>query len=391
MPVDLTDAGLQVKSRGEIRSDIVTRLLASPTLGPGLRTTSSGAINDLINVIVEQLGQLHEATLDVYQAFNAQSAEGASLDNLSELVFVSRLPATRSTGTATLTGTPGVIVPGGTRIRIPNGPEFRLISDAEIGGGGTVDTLIESVDTGPIEAGAGTITEIVDAVAGWASVTNAEAVTPGSDQQTDEELRRTRAQSEQTGRAGTDNSIRTALERGVTNILSVLVISNRTNAVDANGIADHSTRAVLYPDTVDTDEVAEILWRQWPAGIGFDGAESVIITDDQGFPQEVRWSWATEIDIYLEIDVLTTAAIFPADGEDQVRAAVDTYALELGTGDDVLPLEIQCLVAQISGVRSVVVRVGVAPSPVSTAPYPIEITEIASLDSAAPRTVVAIT
>lgn len=391
MPLQLTPDGLQVKSREEIRADIIARIQASPTLGPQIRTDGSGAIVDMLNVMVARLGEIHEALLDVNQSRSRQSAENQSLDNLGSLVFVPRLDATRSTGTVTLTGTPGTFVPGGSRVREPNGPTFRLISDATIGGGGTVDALIESVDTGPVEADAGTITEIVDAVAGWDSVTNSEAVIVGRDQEGDEEYRARITRSQQSGRAATDNAIRTNLEQGVDNILAVLVISNRTNITDSNGIPGHSTRSVIYPDTLDTDQIAEIIWRSYPAGIGIDGAESAVITDDQGVDHTVRWSWATDVDIYLEIDVTVSAALFPADGEDQIRAAVDEYGATVSVGDDVIPLEIACIIAQIAGVRSVVIRVGDAPSPVSTAPFVIEPTEIAQFDSTAPRTVVSIT
>lgn len=389
MPLQLTANGLEVKPRAEIRNDILTRLQASPTLGPGIRTDASSAIVDALNVMVEQYGLGHEAMLDLYQAFSRQAAEGASLDNLAELVFVSRLAATRSTGTVTVDGTPGTLIPGSSRVRVPGGPTFRLTGDVTILLGGTA-VLVESVDTGPIEANAGTITEIVDAVAGWDTVTNAAAVTPGRNQQSDEDLRRAIAQSQQTGRAATDNAIRTALEREVENILSVLVVSNRTLAEDADGIAPKSTRAVLWPSTVDTAQVAETLWRNWAAGIGFDGSQTATITDDQGYSQTVAWDWATAVNIYLEIDVETGAA-FPADGEQQIRDAVDEYALTLGVGDDVRKLPLSCLIEQIAGVVDITIRVGDAPSPVSSSPFPIGVTEIADLDSTAPRTVVTIT
>lgn len=390
MPLQLTSAGLQVKDRAEIRSDIIGRLRASSTLGPAIRVDGSGVIVDALNTMVAAIGEIHEAVLDVNQARSLQSAEDQSLDNLGALVFVPRVAATRSTGTVTITGTPGTLIPGGSRMRIPDGPTFRLQSDALIGGGGTVDALIESVDFGPVQAIAGTITEIVDAVGGWASVTNAEDVIQGREQEEDDDYRNSIILDQQGGRAATPPSIRTEILRNVDNILSVFVINNLSNLTDVNGVPGHSVRSVIWPNTLDTDQIAAAIWRTYPAGIGIDGAETATVIDNQGFEQDVYWSWATQVTIYLEIDVVTTA-MFPADGEGQVRAAVDTYALSLGTGDDVLPGELSCLIFQIQGVRSVVIRVGNAPFPVSTDPYDIADTEIADIDSADPRTVVSIT
>lgn len=115
---------------------------------------------------------------------------GAYLDLRASEWGLERKPATQATGTLTLMGTAGVVIPAGTRFRTKSGIEFELVTDAGIDAGGTGTGGIRAVEagtTGNVMAGA--ITEIPVAIQGLQSVMNNEATTGGVDIESDDVLR----------------------------------------------------------------------------------------------------------------------------------------------------------------------------------------------------------
>lgn len=259
---------------------------------------------------------------------------------------------------------------------------------AEIAQGWDLVNLVAE-QTGPNSADAGGISEIVDAVAGWAVVDNLTPATLGRIQETDAQLRLRMKVSLQAGGKATELAIRAALEK-VPNVLKVIVTSNRTLVTDSEGLPPKSFRAVVHPATVDAATVALTIWENQPAGIESFGTESALITDDQGFFQTVFWSFSADVDLFVEVDV-TTTTLFPTSGEDLVRDAVEAYGETLSVNDPFLPLALECLVLDITGVTDVDVRVGLSAFPTQTTPFPVATDERVILDKTAPRTVVAIT
>lgn len=385
MPRSLTSAGLVVKTLAEILTDIKARISAAPSLGPNANVEDGSIYGDLTSVFGREIVQLDELALALYSAFRRTAAEDSALDNVGDWLGVPRLDATSSTATVTATGTPATSIPENSRIRVPSGPTFITKAAAVIGGGGTVDIIVASEVTGPIEAAAGSLTEIVDATAGWTSVTNAADATPGRERELDPRYRDRITRSLQTGECSSDQAIREAIEAADPDILSVTVQSNRDLATDAEGIPGKSFRAVVFPSAIDTEAVASAIFDTMPAGIKSDGSDvELTFVDPQGKNQKIRFDFADEIDLHLEIDVFRDANLYPDNGDDLVRAAVDLYDEFLFVGTDFVPFQLSCLIAEIRGVFDVVIRVGTAPSPTQTTPFAISLTEIAQLDSADP-------
>ena len=108
--------------------------------------------------------------------------------SLGSLAGIDRVQATRSRVTATLTGVAGTGVPSGSRARTPAGALFESVGAVALSPSG-VDVEFLAILEGPIEAAAGTLTEIVTVIAGWETVTNAEAAALGRARQTDAEYR----------------------------------------------------------------------------------------------------------------------------------------------------------------------------------------------------------
>ena len=111
------------------------------------------------------------------------------LDDLWSLLGIERRLGTRSTVTVTLAGQGGVSIPAGSRARTAAGDMFELIQEVTIPGSGSASATMHSVEEGPVPAASGSLTQIVNLVTGWESVTNPAAATPGRRIETDEEYK----------------------------------------------------------------------------------------------------------------------------------------------------------------------------------------------------------
>jgi hypothetical protein len=130
----------------------------------------------------------------------------------------------------------------------------------------------------------------------------------------------------------------------------------------------------------EPEAIARQAFDNVAAGIKTFGNELYNLTDDSGFLQPVRWDEATEIPIYVEID-LTTTDDFPLDGEDQIIANILAFGEALGTGDDVIVLPYLLCTVDVAGITDVVIRVGTSPGPTLDNNITIAQDELAKFDS----------
>jgi hypothetical protein len=333
----------------------------SPELGPDIQTGPYSVTGMLIDATAPGISDTDDLLSKVYQDWDPDSAEGAGLDNAATFVGITRQAATRSFGQLTLGGTPTTVIPALSKARVPNGAEVRTKAEATIGGGGTVVVEGEAVETGPISFTAGAITEIVDSVSGWTSVTNAFDWTDGKAEETDSELRARRARSLSAGGSSTDSAIRARLE-DLDDVQAAAVISNRTDVVDAYGIPAHGAWIIVDPSSVDPEIVASTIWGPagFPSGIAPYGAQQGTITDDQGYPQVVKWDWATEVQIFVSA-TLVKGSGYPAGGDSLVAQSIVNWgASALNLAGKVAPQPIDTWVGSsgtgVPGIDELVIR-----------------------------------
>jgi hypothetical protein len=380
--------GLRVLTLQEIRDNQREFIRLSPAIGPNVSTGPYSIAGMLLDAAAPELADIYDLDAAIYQGWDPDSAEGAQFDNLGTLAGLTRQAATRSTGTLTLTGTPTTVIPALSKAKIPNGESVRTTAEATIPGGGSIDVAAEAVNTGPLDFGIGSVTEIVDAVAGWTGVTNAAEFDIGSDQESDSEFRARRSRSLSAGGSSTDAAIRARLE-DLDDVEAAAVYSNRTLVTDGNGVPGKSVWIIVDPDTVDPVTIATTIWGPagLPAGIASFGAQSGTITDDRGFTQQVYWDWATEVRVWVTC-TLTMNSSYPgypggAAGDALVaQAVVDWAASALNLAGAVEPQPIDTFVAlAVPGIAKLVItlsRLGV-PGGGDTDPIPMAINERATI------------
>lgn len=273
--VDAT--GIHTRSLAEYRSLLEDRFRES--LGADLDLAPETPQGQIIGIVALALTEADEAVVQTGQALDVVTAIGVQLDDLGSLLQIARDPATRSTATITVTGTVGTQIPAGSRVQNEAGAVFETTAAAVIATGGT-DIAVRALETGPVAAAAGSLTEIVTLVPGWETSTNASPAEPGRAVQSDADYRQIYRSRTALRAAGPADGLRAALiDAGARD---VRVVENATSGrVTTQGfpVEPHSVIAVVEGGS-DTDLV-EAITRHAGMGVGlmtarYGGAHSTL-------------------------------------------------------------------------------------------------------------------
>lgn len=241
----------------------------------------------------------------------------------------------------------------------------------------TVGEVI-AVNPGIILQPANTIDTILTPMLGWDSVNNPSAASPGTDRETDEELRLRFRNGKFERATNTYDAIYSALIN-TNGVSEVTIYENDTSVVDGNGVPAHSFLPIVVGGL--SQDIGNAIWENKPIGILSYGNTSVNVTDVQGGVHIVSFSRPNPIVIYITMDI-TTDVNFPPNGNAAIRSAlIDYFAANLGTGDDVIYSRLYTPINSIVGHEVVSLKIGTTPSPTGTTNIIIPFDSIASLSS----------
>lgn len=333
-------------------------------------------LGSITAVLSERGGALGEMLQAIADSRDPDNATGHMLDTVSAIVGVERQQATFSVVDLDLTGDTGTIVEAGTEVEATDGQTWILQDTVEIDGTTTVEA--RPPDEGRIVASANTITEIINPVDGWDSVDNPAKATPGQDRETDAALRLRRRQSLQIVGASALGAIRSNL-LDVDGVTAAIVVDNDSDeeaTVDGLTLDPHSLAVVVYPTLSSSQQEALALeiYERAPAGIKTIGDQSATVTGLDDHDKAIRWSYADEIAVTIDVEITGVSA---ASVEDEIETAIESYFEGINVGDPVRRLAILGIIADVDGVES-------APTVdlnSGTADIVPEITEIATLSA----------
>jgi len=235
---------------------------------------------------------------------------------------------------------------------------------------------VESVDTGPIAALAGTLNQIVNTISGLDRVDNYADATKGVNIETDAEFRTRRLEALQGLGAARLEAIRGALLQ-INNVTAAKVFENVDIVPDVDGRPAKSIECLVIGG-LDSD-ILSVVWDKKAAGIEVFGSISGTVTDSQGIDHTSRFNRPVASNIYLEID-FTVDVDFPGTAEVLSRLLTFGAALEIGEDVVVYPYLISSF-NDVPGILDLAIRIGTAASPTLDDNIVIPDTQIADFDS----------
>lgn len=384
MPFGVTSNGFERKDLQTILEEIEES--QRDDIDPGLNQEADSLLGQLNGVMVNALSELWEVAEAVYNAFNPDTASNQSLDNVAAITGSTRRPATPSTVLADVTLDPGTTLPAGSVATVAGDPDARFLLDTEIVWPGPgpftfVDQPFTAESTGPTVANAGTLTGGPELVTGWASVTNPLDATLGTDDETDAAFRARRL-AEVAGAGGsTLEAIRSDVSR-VAGVTAVSAIENTSGVVDPVTGLPAKSFEVIVSGGLDAD-IASAIFGSKPAGILSFGTTTELVENSEGDDVPISFTRPTEVEIWLEIDVLVDGT-YPVGGDAAVAEAVATFGdARFGQGDDVVLAAFNASIFSVLGVRDISeIRAGFAVSPTGTVNLPILLRQLARFDTA---------
>ena len=340
---------------------------ARELFGAKANLTVRSPLGLFLRIYAWMLNILFSVLEDVYNSRFVDTAVGASLLNLGRAIGLRVLSAQKATGYLTVTGPPGTVIPEGWLAETAAGIQFYAVEGTTIKADGIALVPARCVDAGPEgNVAAGTVTTITNpgAVAGLTDVTNDSAFTGGRLRETDDEYRaRYYASVDYAGGVNAD-AIRGALLQEVEGIMEAKVFENDTDEEDAFGLPPHSIEAVAYGG-LDGD-IAQVIYAKLGAGIQTFGSVVVPVITSSGQTKDIRFNRPRPVQVYIKITGLKTDANFPADGEEQIIAALVAYIGSeesggIGVGETLYHQKLPAVLYTVPGVLDFDVYVGTAP------------------------------
>lgn len=362
MAYGVTSTGFVIKPLDTIESEVEASLKTE--LGAYVNTLPSSVLGNLKSLFAEREHSLWQLAQAVYAAGFFDSATGQSLDNLGALVGAKRLSASKSTVTLTVTLDATTTLATGAQVRIPNTTvTFETLADVTSTTAGDYTVAAQALETGPKTAGAGTLTDIVNAQTGWTASTNVAAAVAGRDLETDADFKirikqLLRAQGEATLAAMRGDLI--DLE-GVT---EVKVNNNPTNA-EVDTVPAKAFEVVIRGG--DDNEIAAEILDSTPLGTEMHGTTTVATLDDEGVSVDVKFTRPTATPLYMAITIQTGDAWNGASSESEIKTRLSNEVSTFLIGEDVYASRLIDEVFATAGVIDVSpIYVGTSASPVTS-------------------------
>jgi uncharacterized phage protein gp47/JayE len=215
---------------------------------------------------------------------------------------------------------------------------------------------VEAVNPGKKSVPANSINAVETPVSGLNSSDNLLAGTEGRDVETDDEFRLRRVQSLRVIGAATVPAIEARILQEVDGVTAVTVKDNRTDGT-VEGRPPHSFESIVtYPegDAVIEQAIADKIWEVGGAGIQTHGDISKTVIDSSGDSHIVKFSRPEDRYVHINIEIsLYDEEIFPTDGEDAIKQALEDYGNTLRVGEDVIRQRFYGAIYSVSGVEDI--------------------------------------
>lgn len=347
----LTDKGFVHKTYNDLLNVQIDR--AKELFGADIDTSEVTPLGKFMRLAIYDIADVYEALEIAYYARFPNTASGQSLDKLMPFAGISRNPATFARHKITLTGTKGFTVEAGFLVGTQSGICFYVTDETILDSvTGTADAVAECTVRG--EAGnviVGEITDIVNPSADVLSVTHISVVSLGEKAESDYELRRRFSSSVSGAGSATSDSIIGAIMR-IQGVSGVLIDENDTDETSASGVPRRSFETLVLGNKDLKQQIADTIFSKKPLGIKTYGKEQVEVIDKGGFSHVIKFSWTSEITVYIKIKIQVNT-FFESTGVEQIKGNIYRYLESLSNGQSVILTSLYGHIYSVSGVTDV--------------------------------------
>lgn len=341
MPLEITDAGVQIQSLEEIIEEMAASLRSKT--GDNTDTGTDSVLGHIIKVNAEQVAKNQALLLALSLTWNPNGAKGVLLEAIGAVTNTfKKAPTFSKSISGQANGSPATSIDNGDRVRLVESDEVWEVVEGPfvIPGGGSIAVTIQAVDTGPKTFQITPISgwSIETPKAGWTSFETPTAITAtetGTDAEVDGPFRERRKTD--TLKTGNDvDAIRAAIleDDGVT----VASVTENLTSVVVDGIPPGALEAVVVGGA-DADIAAAIQAHRPPGAEAFGSSSENIVTSEG---QTIAIGLTRPVTDTFDVQVTATATgaerPLPPDHEQLIKDAIILKAKDFEKpGRDVIP------------------------------------------------------
>ena len=386
----LTPEGFTAKRLADIQNDINTRLAAisDPDTGelPFQNAQDDTLLQQVVGVFAEELSVAWQAITEAYFQFDPLHNTGQAQSSVVQLNAITRRWGSASQVQLKCKGTAGTCIPRGSLVSdITNTYIYSTDEALTLNTSGEGQVTATRNVTGEYSPEPGTINSIQSPVSigRWDSVENVETISPGSAEETDEELRERQQVSTMLTSYRQVEAIYAAL-RAIEGVIYVRVLVNSTKSPqDERGIPYKEVCAIV--EGGNDDDIADALFLRFPVGVVGHGSTQVGRVDIQGVSYVISFQRPESVPIYVDLHILVyDRAAFPDNGIDLIKQAIVDYAEYAGgeykgfpPGENVVYTRLYTPINEVNGFSIVSLKIGKEESPTGETDIPIQFNEVA--------------
>lgn len=272
--------------------------------------------------------------VELMNQFDPRKADGIFQEALAAIYFLTRKTAQPTVVECVCTGLQGTTIPAGSMIQNDDGYKLTSVGAVTIPAGGSVNVEFQTVDAGAIPIPANSCNKIITVIAGWDTVSNANAGVVGQLEESRTALETRRALSVAKNSHGSRLSLQGSIA-SIDGVLDCLVLENKSNAsVTIQGVSliSHSVAICVYGGT--DEAIAEMIYNKLDAGCGTNGSTTVTYTSEDGVPNSYQIVRPTPTNLYVEVTINETTTT-PATIMNDIKNAIvnDFNGLDSNSGN----------------------------------------------------------
>lgn len=316
----------------ETYEQIVTRMQTKmEVFSPGFDFSPESPDGALISIMAFEVGQAWNELDFVYNSYNPRQATGAGLRNLGLITGLPYGVATRSGAIVDLIGTAGTVVPKNSIVTDSGGNEFAVQTAAIIPSSVQVLALI----SGAIPVTAGTIDTVSTVVAGWSGIDQPADGRIGSAAQNETAFRNVRNRTVMRNFVSVTDTMQARLVE-----LGIEQATVQNNDHPTNPLPDGTPAQTIHVTVgevgdVTDEQIAQVILNTKGLACPTYGSTTIPVDDQQGFSHDVNFTKATQLDVYIKVEVTFLDEDF-AGAVESIKADLVAHVNALLAGEDII-------------------------------------------------------